>query len=507
MDNVISFIKKNKIPFILTVIVIIGFLIRLISINSQDGLWCDEAYSWLVSTQSFPLGILKKLITEDYHPPLYHFILHFWMKLFGDSDIALRMLSVIFSTATIAISYLIGKKLKNETCGLICATLNAFLLFNLIHAQEVRFYTPSITFAALSLYFVVKIFDEEEIKKPLIGLVISNALLIYTLSTGIFFVAIENLVLFVFLICCKKEKIKKFILSQLATFFVCIPQIVFVFFQYLQSIGKSPWKGLSFNSFSIFDYIVQAFAPQNFILFYKFHYPILPIVVTLLLFVTIFIILFKIFCNKQQKFNLIFSIFAVYFLFLFITAYYKIFPLLLHYLGIFMMMFVVIISYLITEYKRATASILFFIVFFSEVYFGIYAHKKFEHQHFYRPYGYKIPATYLKKMGWDKNAVIYMGWGKRLIKYMNDNNGYNLSLIESSISINKIPVNGYLIIISGAKFRKTKGANNNQFASHIYNLANKEKKFKKIFMSEDLKKNEQSKQLGIWNMVVFKRVE
>lgn len=426
MDKIVSLISKNKTTLILTAIVLVGFLIRLITINSQDGLWYDELYSWWISNHSFPSGILEKLRTEDYHPPLYHFILHFWMKLFGDSDVALKFLSVIFSTVNIPIVYLIGKKLKNENCGLVCAILSTFLLYNLIYATEVRFYPLSVTFAALSLLFLVKIFDEEKITKPLIGLLVSNVLLIYTLSTGAFFVTIANLVLFGFLIAYKKEAIKKFIFSQLATFVLCIPQMIFMLDQYLR--GKKAllgaWEIMSFGSFAIFDHILKSFIPRDFIIFYE--HGIVSInyacaMIEFLLVIAIIIILYKIFFNENKKFSIIYSIFGLYFLFLFITRYFKIMPLNYNYMGIFIMIFIIMISYLITEYKRTFALILFFTVLSIEIFFSWLSWTKFNDLTFHYKYGFKLPVTFLKEEGYDKNVVIYMPYGAKLInKYMPD---------------------------------------------------------------------------------------
>jgi len=489
MDNIISWIKKNKVPIILTAIIIAGFLVRIITINSQDGLWCDEAYSWWVSTLSFPFGIIDELRAHDYHPPLYHFMLHFWMKLFGDSDVALRILSVIFSTASIGVSYLIGKNMKDKTCGLICAALNAFLLFNLIHAKEVRFYVPSVTFAALSLLFTIKVFDEEKITKPLIGLVISNTLLIYTLTTGAFFVAIANLVLLVFLIASKKEKFEEFLLSQFVIFLACTPQFIFMFGQYLQTRSHNPWSRMPLDPFLIFEYIKKSFMPWNGV----FHQGIYTIMAVLLL-IAIIVILFKIFRKHDKKFWIIFLIFCIYFLFLFLTTHFKIMPLGFNYMGIFMMMFIIIISYLITEYKQTLASILFFIVFSAQIYFGYWAHiMDDEFGNFYKPYGYKIPAIYIKEEGYGKDALIWMGWGDRLIRYI-DNNAKRML---SSLDVDEVPIGGRYIIISASSLKE----------EGIYNETIEDERFKEIFTTEKLDKEEQDKRLGIYKLAIFERIE
>ena len=497
MGKVVELAKKYKTQLILTAIVIIGFLLRLITIDSPDGLWCDEAYSWWVSTLSFPFEIIEELERNDYHPPLYHFMLHFWMKLFGDSDVTIRLLSVLFSTGTIIVSYFIGKKLKDENCGLICAALNAFLLFNLIHAKEIRFYTPSVTFAALSLLFTIKVFDEEKITKPLIGLVISNALLIYTLTTGAFFVAIANFILLIFLVIYKRDKIEEFLLSQLAMFFICTPQMFFMFSQFLRSRSSDPWTNMPLDPFLIFEYTRKAFMFQlN--EFYGGMFTFLAVV----LLVAILTALFKIFFSRNQKFWLMLLIFCSYFAFLFTTTYFKIMPLGFNYIGIFIMMFMLVISFLITEYKYNFASVLFCAIFLIEIYFGYWAHAM-DHElgAFSKTYGYKWVATFIEEEGYGKDALINMGWGERTARYL----GNGAKILTGDNTIDKIPVGSHFIIVASTDFENNESAEKRNLK--LYNDMKNDERFKKVLISEDLSEKEQKKRLGIYKLAIFERIE
>ncbi|WP_410971751.1 glycosyltransferase family 39 protein, partial [Salmonella sp. SAL4437] len=44
-------------------------------------------------------------------PPLYSFLLSGWMRLFGDSEIALRLPSVLFYLAGICLMWFLGRML------------------------------------------------------------------------------------------------------------------------------------------------------------------------------------------------------------------------------------------------------------------------------------------------------------------------------------------------------------------------------------------------------------
>src|SRR3989344_764096 len=103
------------------IVLILAVVLRLVSLNQS--LWLDEA----INVNVAQVLSLKRLILDyslgDFHPPLYNAVLYFWIKVFGSSEIATRMPSVIFAIGNILTVYLIGKKLFGRKTGLIAATL------------------------------------------------------------------------------------------------------------------------------------------------------------------------------------------------------------------------------------------------------------------------------------------------------------------------------------------------------------------------------------------------
>ena len=57
------------------------------------------------------VSALKTLAQHSSHPPLYHIILFFWMKLFGDAEIATRTLSNLYVTGATLCLYILALKL------------------------------------------------------------------------------------------------------------------------------------------------------------------------------------------------------------------------------------------------------------------------------------------------------------------------------------------------------------------------------------------------------------
>jgi uncharacterized membrane protein len=86
--------------------------------------------------------VLRVLRHEDSHiAPLYFILGNLWLSLWGDSAIALRSLSVVFSLATLPGLYWLCKELFGDRLVAKCAVaLMAVSPISLVFAQEARFY-------------------------------------------------------------------------------------------------------------------------------------------------------------------------------------------------------------------------------------------------------------------------------------------------------------------------------------------------------------------------------
>lgn len=126
-------------------IVIVGLVLRLISINQS--LWLDEATTALVARM--PVGdIFSKFLPGDFHPPIYYLILNGWVSLFGSSEIALRIPSILFGLLTIYIVYKIA--------GKIPAILLTTSGLHIYYSQEARMYALATFLVAWLIYSFIK---------------------------------------------------------------------------------------------------------------------------------------------------------------------------------------------------------------------------------------------------------------------------------------------------------------------------------------------------------------
>src|SRR5947207_349623 len=119
-------------------VVLIGFsaFIRTRYISGQ--FWMDEAITTGIA--SHPLGQIPGLLRHDGSPPLYYFLLHFWIQGFGAGETATHWLSLLFGLLTIPAAFWAGTSLIGRRAGLYAATLFAFAPFLTQYAGETRMY-------------------------------------------------------------------------------------------------------------------------------------------------------------------------------------------------------------------------------------------------------------------------------------------------------------------------------------------------------------------------------
>jgi 4-amino-4-deoxy-L-arabinose transferase-like glycosyltransferase len=126
--------KHSKTLFI--GILLMGLGLRCINLQSR-GIIYDDAFSFFLSFQNLPAIIQGT--AADTMPPLYYFLLHFWMGL-SQSLWWLRLLSVLLNLVSVTILYLLVKFLLGESAGLAAAFIAAISPFQIYHSQDLRMY-------------------------------------------------------------------------------------------------------------------------------------------------------------------------------------------------------------------------------------------------------------------------------------------------------------------------------------------------------------------------------
>ncbi|MDP9068255.1 MAG: glycosyltransferase family 39 protein [Actinomycetota bacterium] len=116
-------------------------------------LWLDEALS--VNIASLPLGELRGALMRDGSPPLYYFLLHLWMKVFGSGDVAARALSTVFSLAALPLMWVVARRHAGRELAVAALLLLASSPFAIRYGSEARMYAL-VSLLALLAYLAIR---------------------------------------------------------------------------------------------------------------------------------------------------------------------------------------------------------------------------------------------------------------------------------------------------------------------------------------------------------------
>lgn len=101
------------------------------------GFWGDESWTALIS--QFPIAEIIRITGEDFHPPLYYFLVHGFISIFGASE-WIRLISVFFWLMTPVVVFVLAKKLVSKKYAWTCAVLTFMSPILFTYAFEARAY-------------------------------------------------------------------------------------------------------------------------------------------------------------------------------------------------------------------------------------------------------------------------------------------------------------------------------------------------------------------------------
>lgn len=250
-------ILKNKTFWLMLFLVTFGTVFRLAFIDKPEGLWNDEYVSWAIST--IPLGEnFFSAIFAQCHMPLYYFYLKFFIHFFGNSDLMLRLTSLVPGVLSIISMYFVGKEFKNINLGILCAAITSISSFLIYFSHEVRFYALLFFFASLALLYTIKL-GKKQNKLNFLLFVISNFLIILTHSIGFVFV-IFNLIFVSLWLVKENIQLKKSIMITWTTLSILtllnLPLLIKIFTTH----HFSQWWG-HFTFSKVFFLVTDYFSP------------------------------------------------------------------------------------------------------------------------------------------------------------------------------------------------------------------------------------------------------
>jgi uncharacterized membrane protein len=202
------------------IVIVLAVALRIINLGSRE-FWYDEVLSLLLSTSksnvyhapgdapivlaeytsllSLPAEaslhdffttiryLIKNLLNAEPHPPLFFLSQHFWLRLFGNSEAAMRSLNTLFSIAAIGGAFGLGKFFLGHRGGLFFAALIAISPFYLFHSLNIRMYAPLVLWVILSTWALLHLIENRnsELDQNRRSQILWNGLLIVSITAGL----------------------------------------------------------------------------------------------------------------------------------------------------------------------------------------------------------------------------------------------------------------------------------------------------------------------------------
>jgi len=226
----IKIINSKNLIFI---IIFFAFIFRFIGISKYQ-FWRDEAFSVILSSKNFfemiSLGI------KDTSGILYPVILWIWIKIFGNSEMSVRLMSLIFNIASIWILIRFASKYfkSNRFLWIILFSFNILMIF---YSQEARIYSILIFLVLLSVY---NFFNYIFFQKDRFKYILSSACLLYFHNLAVLVLLTQFLIIFALSL--KNKKINKnYLVDYLLMLLFLIPWFLIFIYQFQLFHGQGFW--------------------------------------------------------------------------------------------------------------------------------------------------------------------------------------------------------------------------------------------------------------------------
>ena len=139
-DKVLYYLENHWQKIFLALLLVSGLALRVL-LAEKIPLWNDEAVTANVARSLSENGVPALPSGKEYWRGLpYILLVSISERVFGHSDVATRLPSILIGTGTIALTYIGGKELFGQNTGLIAASIVAFLPWQLAWGIQVRMY-------------------------------------------------------------------------------------------------------------------------------------------------------------------------------------------------------------------------------------------------------------------------------------------------------------------------------------------------------------------------------
>lgn len=126
--------KLCSIPSVsVSLLFLVALVVRLPNFN--ESLWYDEVWYTFIRLNS---TFVKQVLFHDVHPPFYPLLMKGWIELFGDSEISVRLPSLLFGLASLGVIFALVRTWFNSHTALLATVLMALSPVHIWYSQEAK---------------------------------------------------------------------------------------------------------------------------------------------------------------------------------------------------------------------------------------------------------------------------------------------------------------------------------------------------------------------------------
>lgn len=229
MKGLMQFLNNHLYKFIIIFLLLLTSFIYIYKIDLLS-LDCDEIFTINIANLPELYDVIHEGNIEDTHPPLYHFLLFFFVKVFGVTEFSIRLFSAFCGILSIYFIFVLSRKMFSVNEGVISSLLLAFNTYILYINQNARDYALFLLLSILTFIFLVNIMRNIDKQNPVLDkdvllYILFSTLNLYTHYFALFLLANQ---LFLLLIFYGKKSIKYLLFIIFVTFSLFAPWIQFI---------------------------------------------------------------------------------------------------------------------------------------------------------------------------------------------------------------------------------------------------------------------------------------
>lgn len=224
----------RALPFFPLFLAALNLLLQSLYLTTRD-IGHDEPFS--IYHAQFGSGILIGQLKAYNNPPLFELLLHFWVRLFGLSPLAVRSLPLLFSVLSPLALFYFGKRHFSTETGIAASLLLTASSLLLYYSHDCRVYSLFLLLSLLSMHFFLALLNENRPLRTGLCFILFTTLLIYAHYFGVFILLLQGLHLLLFY----RQQLLKTAMLYVVIAIAYLPQLYTLYQRMGYSVKNGTW--------------------------------------------------------------------------------------------------------------------------------------------------------------------------------------------------------------------------------------------------------------------------